>query len=68
MSAKEARDLVTAGVFRDPSSAGAYAKCIGALFRLRIWAPDCGGIAQPAVESAKASLPQQQQPSDRDLG
>ena len=67
MSAEEVKDLVTAAGSPDPSSTAAYAKCIGALFRLRIWAPDCD-IAQPAVESEKASLPQRPQACNRALG
>jgi hypothetical protein len=47
----------------DAPNAAAYARCIGALWRLGIWMPDCGS-GSPADESATPFMPHRQDVRD----
>ena len=63
MIVNQVRSIPTAAEPSDAPSAAAYARCIGALWRLGIWMPDCGS-ASPAGETAGLFTPQRQEIRD----
>jgi hypothetical protein len=55
--------ISTAAEPSDAPSAAAHARCIGALWRLGIWMPDCGTDC-PRDEGARPFMPHRQEVHD----
>lgn len=63
MNVNQVSSISTAAEPSDAASAAAYAKCIGALWQLRIWTPERGSECPPD-ETARPLMPQRHEVRD----